>query len=161
MRVILIKDVEPLGRVGDLKEVAAGYARNYLLRRGLAVEASPGQMKRLEALRAQRAKEDTRRLSEAQTMAERLGQLVVAIAARVGEQGRLFGSVTTQDVAAALKEQHGIEIDRRDLELGEPIRTLGEHAATIRLGGHVQARLRVDVVEEGLPEAAAASTGAA
>jgi large subunit ribosomal protein L9 len=161
MKVILLKDVENLGRVGDVKDVAPGFARNFLLRRALVAEATPSQMKRLEILQRQRAKEDARRLTEAQSLASRLGALEVVIPARVGEQGRLFGSVTNQDVAAALKEQHGIELDRRDVELGDPIRTLGTHSVSVRLGGNVQAQLRVNVVEEGGQAPAGAAAGAA
>ncbi len=161
MKVILLADVENLGRVGDVKEVSPGYARNFLLRRGLVVEASPGQMKRVEALHRQREKEDARRLTAAQQLAARLEALVVTVPARVGEQGRLFGSVTNQDVAAALKEQHGIEIDRRDLELADPIRTLGTHPVSARLGGNVQAKLRVSVVEEGGSAGAAGAVAVA
>jgi large subunit ribosomal protein L9 len=162
MRVILLKDVEHLGRIGDVKDVAPGFARNFLLPRGLVVEATTGQMKRLEILQRQREKEDAKRLSEAQQLAARLEALEVSITARVGEQGRLFGSVTNQDVAAALKEQHDIAIDRRDVELADPIRTLGTHQVPVRLGGNVQAQLRVNVVEEGgqAPAAAAAGSGA-
>jgi large subunit ribosomal protein L9 len=162
MKVILLKDVDNLGRIGDVKDVAPGYARNFLLPRALVVEATPGQMKRIELLHRQREKEDARRLTEAQQLSARLETLTVTVPARVGEQGRLFGSVTNQDVAAALKEQHGIELDRRDVELADPIRTLGSHQVTVRLGGNVQAQLRVDVVEEGgqAPAAAAAATGA-
>ena len=162
MKVILLKDVEHLGRVGDVKEVAPGYARNFLLPRGMVVGASAGQMKRLEQLQRQRQKEDVRRLTESQQLAARLEALEVNIPARVGEQGRLFGSVTNQDVAAALKEQHDITLDRRDVELGDPIRTLGTHQVTVRLGGNVQAQVRVNVVEEGgqAPAAAAAGSGA-
>jgi large subunit ribosomal protein L9 len=165
MRVILLKDVDNLGRIGDVKDVAPGYARNFLLPRGLVAEATPGQMKRLEALQRQRQREDARRLTESEQLAARLGELTVTIPARVGEQGRLFGSVTNQDVAAALKVQHEIEIDRRALELEDPIRTLGTHQVTARLGGNVQAQLRVEVVEEGgqgpAPAAAAAGGGEA
>jgi large subunit ribosomal protein L9 len=160
MRVILIKDVDNLGRTGDVKDVAPGYARNYLLRKGLVVEATPSQMKRLDALRAQRAKEDTRRLSEAEQLAARIGAVEVTIPARVGEQGRLFGAVTNQDVAAALKEQHGIEIDRRDVELEVPIRTLGTQAVTVRLSGQVHAELRVTVVDESGQDGGAAAAAA-
>ncbi|HEX2034080.1 MAG TPA: 50S ribosomal protein L9 [Chloroflexota bacterium] len=161
MKVILLKDVENLGRIGDVKEVSPGYARNYLLRRGLVVEATASQLKRLEELHRRRAKEDQRRLTEAQQLAERLSALEVRQEARAGEGGRLFGSITNQDVAAALKDQHGIEIDRRDVELDEPIRTLGTHTVTVRLGGGVQAQLRVVVVEEGVTETAAAAAGEA
>ena len=165
MKIILLKDVDNVGRIGDVKDVAAGYARNFLLRRGLAVEASQAHMKRLDVLRGQRAKEDARRLSEAERLADHIGSVEVVVPARVGEQGRLFGAVTNQDVAAALKEQHGIEVDRRDVQLDEPIRTLGTQTVDIRLGGQVHARLRVTVVEAGQasagPAGAAVAAGAA
>jgi large subunit ribosomal protein L9 len=161
MKVILVNDVDNLGRVGDVKEVAPGYARNYLMRRGLVVPATESQLKQLNVLQARRQKEDARRLSEAESLAQRLAALQVVIPARVGEQGRLFGSVTNQDVAAALNEQHGIEIDRRDLQLEEPIRTLGSHTVDVRLGGQVHAQLRVEVVDESQAEGEAAATTAA
>jgi large subunit ribosomal protein L9 len=148
MKVILVQDVDNLGRTGDVKDVAPGYARNFLMRRGLVVPATEAQLKQLHVYQARRQKEDVRRLTEAQTLAQRLAALQVVIPARVGEQGRLFGSVTNQDVAAALKEQHGIEIDRRDLQLDDPIRTLGTHTVDARLGGQVHAPLRVEVVDE-------------
>ena len=160
MKVILTKDVPNLGRVGDVKEVANGYARNFLMPRGLVVPATEGQLKQLHVFHARRAKEDAQRLSEAQQLAQRLAALQVIIPGRVGEQGRLFGSVTNQDVAAALKEQHGIEIDRRDIELAEPIRTLGSHTVDVRLGGEVHGQLRVEVVDEAQAAGEAAAEGA-
>lgn len=160
MKVILLKDVENLGRTGDVKEVAPGYARNFLLRRGLATPATPGQLKQVEALKSRREKEDVQRQTQAQQLAERLSQIEVVVPARVGEQGRLFGSVTNLDVAGALKEQHGIDIDRRNVALDEPIRTLGTHTATVHLGAQVNATVRVTVVDESERAAAAAETGA-
>ena len=160
MKVILLKDVDNLGRTGDVKEVAPGYARNFLLRRGLATEATQGALKQIQALHNRRAKEDAQRLTESQQLAQRLGELDITIAARVGEQGRLFGSVTNSDVAGALKDQHGIEINRRDIEL-EPIRSLGQHTVDVRLSGQVHAQVRVNVVAEGEPAAAAAAAASA
>jgi large subunit ribosomal protein L9 len=157
VKVILIKDVENLGRIGDVKEVAPGYARNYLMPRGLVIPATSGNLKQLHVLQARRAKEDQRRLVETQSLAERLAGLELTIPARAGEQGRLFGSVTNQDVAEALKEQHGIEIDRRDVVLEEPIRTLGSHVVDVRLGGQVHAQLRVNVVDAAAVAAAPAA----
>lgn len=156
MKVILVKDVDNLGRTGDVKDVAAGYARNFLLRRGLVVPATEGQMKRLDILRAQRRKEDDRRLTEAEQLAQRISALTVTIPARVGEQGRLFGSVTSQDIADAFMQQHAIEVDRRDLALDDPIRTLGSHSVDLRLGGQVHAQVKVEVVDQAAAEAAGA-----
>lgn len=155
VKVILLKDVENLGRTGDVRDVAPGYARNFLLRRALAAPATEGALKQIDLLKQRRAKEDARRLTESQTLAQRLSQLMLTIPARVGAEGRLFGSVTNSDVAAALKEQYGIEIDRRDVALDESIRTLGEHTVDVRLGGQVHAQLRVNVVDEATAPAAA------
>lgn len=146
MKVILLQDVENLGRTGDVREVSAGYARNYLLRQSLVVEANPSQLKRVEALQARGRKEEERRRHEAMSLAEKLGALTVTMPVRVGEGGRLFGTVTNADVVAALKLQHGHEIDRRHVEIAEAIRAVGPHEATIRLEAQVQATLKLDVV---------------
>ncbi|HXI17156.1 MAG TPA: 50S ribosomal protein L9 [Chloroflexota bacterium] len=160
MKIILLKDVDNLGRTGDVKDVKPGYARNFLLRRALATEATQSALKQIQVLHQRRAKEDVRRMTESQQLAQRLGTIEISIPARVGEQGRLFGSVTNSDVAAALKEQHGIEIDRRDVEL-EPIRTLGTHNVGVRLGGQVHAQFRATVVDETAPAAATAAAAPA
>src|SRR5919202_5295956 len=160
MKVILVQDVDNLGRTGDVKEVSRGYARNFLVPRGLVVPATESQLKQLHVFQARRQKEDAQRLSEAQQLAQRLAALQVVIPARVGEQGRLFGSVTNQDVAAALKEQHAVEIDRRDIELDESLRTLGTHTVPVRLRGQVSGQLRVELVEEGQQPGANTPAGA-
>lgn len=149
MKVILLSDVENLGRTGDVREVSAGFARNYLLRKSLVVEASESQLKRIEALKVRRRKEDDRRHAEALSLAERISALSLRMPVRVGEGGRLFGTVTTVDVAAALKAQYGHEIDRRQIEIANPVRAIGPHEAVIRLEGQVQATLTLDVVEIG------------
>lgn len=146
MKVILLQDVKDLGRTGDVREVSAGYARNYLLRQSLVVEATPAHLKRIESLQASRRKEDKRRSAEAMSLAERLGALTVSMPMRVGDGGRLFGTVTNVDVVAALKEQHGLELDRRQVEIGDPIRTVGPHQASVRIDAQVHAALRLDVV---------------
>lgn len=148
MKIILLQDVEHLGRIGDVKEVANGYGRNYLIPHSLATLATPAQLKQIGRYQAQRAKVDAQRLTESRSMADKLRGLEVVIPARVGDQGRLFGSVTNQDVAAALKEQHGIELDRREIALDDPIRSLGAHTVTVHLGGQVNSELRVSVVDQ-------------
>jgi large subunit ribosomal protein L9 len=146
MKVILLQDVENLGRTGDVREVSAGYARNYLLRQSLVVEANPSQLKRVEALQARGRKEEERRRRDAMSLAEKLGSLTVTMPVRVGGGGRLFGTVTNADVVAALKSQHGHELDRRNVEIAEAIRSVGPHEATVRLAAQVQATLKLDVV---------------
>lgn len=149
MKVILVQDVPNLGQAGDVKDVSHGYARNYLLPRKLAIEATPGNLKQWEQRRrALERRAEQARLSAA-SLAEKLARTVVRVPVRVGEMGRLFGSVTAQDIASALADQTAIEIDRHTIELEEPIRTLGTHEVSVRLGAGVVAKLTVEVVPEG------------
>ncbi|MAG36000.1 MAG: 50S ribosomal protein L9 [Dehalococcoidia bacterium] len=158
MRVILVEPVVELGRAGDVKEVAPGYARNYLLPRGLAVPGTRHQMKRLQRLRGEAQQAAEQEAAEARSLAQRLRELTVTIPAQIGEGGRLHGSVTSQQVATALAEQHQIEIDRRDVVLREPLRHLGSHQVNLRLParemGLVGVEVVPDVVEEAEPEPA-------
>jgi large subunit ribosomal protein L9 len=147
MEVILQQDVENLGTIGDVVRVKRGYARNYLFPRGLALEADTTNLAVLEhrkrAMAAKRAK--VQKANEA--AAARLGSLQLVIAARAGEEDRLFGSVTNLDIHRALAAQ-GFEIDRKKIVLEAPIKTLGEHTATVDLGAGVHAPLKVSVVRE-------------
>ncbi|BDG61844.1 50S ribosomal protein L9 [Caldinitratiruptor microaerophilus] len=147
MKVILKQDVKGLGRKGDLVTVAEGYGRNYLLPRGLAVEASEGAMRSLEVERsAERARQE-RMAREARALRDRLHGQTVRVPARVGEGGRLFGSVTARDVAEAIGRLTGSEFDRRKVELKEPIRSLGVFPVQVRLAPDVVAEVKVHVVE--------------
>ena len=148
MRVILVEPVADLGRAGDVKEVAPGYARNYLLPRGLAVPGTRHQMKRLQRLRAEAEVAAEREAAEARSLAQRLRELTVTIPAQIGEGGRLHGSVTSPQIAAALDEQHQIRIDRRDVVLREPLRHLGSHQVTLRLPARETGIVNVEVVPE-------------
>ncbi len=148
MKIILLQDVEGLGKAGDLKEVANGYARNYLLPRRLAAGATPG----LIANRTQRIAAEQRRLEKLaeqnRQQAERLGQVTLTFKARVGSQGRLYGSITSQDIAAALREVENITIDRRSIELPEPIRSTGSFTVPVRVATGLEPKLTVNVVDE-------------
>jgi large subunit ribosomal protein L9 len=146
MRVVLRDDVENVGRKGDLVEVADGYARNYLVPRGLALQATKGAVQQAEAMRRSREQRETREREEAQAVADRLGGTRIEIAARAGEGGRLFGSVTASDIADAVQAQVGVEVDRHRLGLGEPLKELGEAEVTLRLHTDVDVTLTVDVV---------------
>src|SRR5215467_13909611 len=132
MKLILLQDVEGLGKAGDLKEVANGYARNYLLPRRLAAGATPS----LVANRMQRIAAEQRKLEKQaelnRQLAERLAQITLTFKAKVGKQGRLYGSITSQDVASALQEAEGITIDRRVIDLSEPIRSLGTFSVPVK-----------------------------
>ena len=145
MKVVLSKDVKDLGRAGQVTEVSDGYARNYLFPRRLAIPATPGALKQVEA----RQKATERRLAseerEAQRIAERLKSQPLKIFPKVGEQGRLYGSVTAADVAEALSKELGQPVDKRKIELDEPIRTLGEYRVPFRITRAVTAVVTVQV----------------
>lgn len=148
MKVILLADVRNLGRKGATVEVAEGYGRNFLIPRGLAVEATTGNLKTAALQQAQAERKRAKEAAEAKELAARLSELTVTIRAKTGDKGRLFGSVTGQDVAQALAKQHKVKIDRRRLDLKEPIKQLGTYTVTVRLHPEATADLRVHVTEE-------------
>ena len=148
MKVILRADVAAVGHKGDVLDVADGYARNYLVPRGLAMAASKGSLAQAEAMRRSRAVRDARDRDAAEEVATKLTPVTVRIPARAGAEGRLFGSVTPADVATAVQAQTGVEVDRRRLHLDEPIRALGIHEVPLRLHPEVEVRLSVEVVAE-------------
>ncbi len=160
MKVILTQPVQGLGEAGAIKEVADGYARNYLLPRKLAVAATRGSVKQAEA----HADLYTRRANKARTEVEKAAAgvqgKVVTIHARAGSENRLYGSVTAADVVDALKQQYGITIDRRKVELGEAIHRLGTYTATADMGSGVNATFSVEVASEGAGAPATANTTA-
>ena len=145
MKVVLRADVSRLGNKGDVLDVSDGYARNYLVPRGLALKAAPGVVDQAAAMRRSRDVRDARERAAAEEVARALVPQVVHIAARAGGGGRLFGSVTTSDVAEAVREQTGIELDRRRLYLDEPIRAVGTHRVTVRLHAEVEFPVTVEV----------------
>lgn len=132
MKVLLLKDVYKLGRAGDIKRVADGYGRNFLLPQGLAVLATPGAMKRAEQIRVQAAANREIVNREMSGVAEKLANLFITFPAKAGETGKLYGSITPQMIADAIQQKTGVEINRRQMD-SEPIRTLGEHEIHIRL----------------------------
>ena|SRR5690242_411830 len=148
MKVILLQDVENLGKAGDLKEVANGYARNYLLPRRLAAGATPA----LVANRTQRIASEQRKIEKQaesnRQQAERLGNVTLTFKARVGSQGRLYGSITSQDIAAALRDAENITIDRRMIELPDPIRTLGTFSVPVKVATRLEPKITVNVIDE-------------
>jgi large subunit ribosomal protein L9 len=148
MKVILLQDVEGLGKAGDLKEVANGYARNYLLPRQFAAGATPS----LVANRKQRIAAEQRKLDKQADLnrqqAERLGQVSLTFKARVGSQGRLYGSITSQDIAAGLRDSEGITIDRRMIDLPNPIRSIGTFTVPVKVAQRLEPKITVNVVDE-------------
>lgn len=147
MEIILRQAVENLGKTGDVVNVKPGYARNYLLPHGLAYEATPGNLKRIQQERDRLEAAENDRRGTAQGLAEKLEQVSLTFSARVGEEGKLFGSVTNIDVERALRER-GIDIDRRKILLVEPIKQLGDYTIQVRLEAEVEAGLKLSVVAE-------------
>jgi len=147
IEVILREDVESLGKTGELVRVKPGYARNYLLPRGLAFEATEGNKKRIAAeTRAKTVRSQAERV-EAERVAATLSGVTLALTGKAGEEGKLFGSITTQDIAEALAAQ-GHPVDRRRIELEHPIKTLGHHTVAVRLHPEVHAEVHVSVTAE-------------
>ena len=148
MKVLLLKDVYKLGRAGDVKRVADGYGRNYLLPQGLAVLATAGAVKSAESIRA-RASAQRAELNQSMSgIAERLKGLVIGFPSRAGETGKLYGSITTQMIADEISRKVGETVDRRHIE-AQPIRVLGEHKVTVRLTVDLNPEVKVIVHREG------------
>lgn len=145
MKIILMEDVATLGRRGEVREVADGYARNYLLPRRLAVPATPANLQNLAQLQRQRVRAEARARQEAEATARRIAGLTFTVATRASEDGRLYGSVSVQDIAAFLEGQ-GIVLEKRRILLEEPIKALGEYRVPIRVHADVTAELAVHVV---------------
>lgn len=147
-KVLLRQDVDDLGARGEIVRVRAGYARNYLLPRNLAVEATAGNVKGIEAERAALLKKEANERSTAQAQSQKMGTLVLEFKRKAGEQGALYGSVTSMDIAEALKE-NGHEIDRHRIHLREPLKRVGEYSVPVRLHREVTIDLQVKVQPEG------------
>jgi len=158
MKVLLIKDVYKLGRAGDVKKVADGYGRNFLLTQKLAVLATPGTLKTAEKIRAQAEIKRAAQNSELQGLSEQVNGLALTFAVKAGETGKLYGSITTQDVAAAIQEQTRYEVKRQQIDM-QPIRNLGEYKARVRLTVDLVPEIKILVYREG--ESLEAATQAA
>lgn len=148
MEVLLVKDVPGIGKAGQTRKVADGYARNYLLPRSLAVVATAGAVKQSEALKLASAKREADTLQSAQTLANALNSVQLRFPMKAGTNDRLFGAITGGDIADALKRDHQISIDKRKIELDHPIKDLGERAVPIKLHPDVTAQVRVIVERE-------------
>ena len=147
IEVILREDIKTLGRAGEMVRVKPGYARNYLLPQGLAYEATEGNKKRIAAETRVRTARNQAERDQAEREAATLRDVTVSLTSKAGEEGKLFGSITSQDIAEALARQ-GHTVDRRRIELEHPIKTTGVHTVTVRLHPEVHAELRVSVAPE-------------
>jgi large subunit ribosomal protein L9 len=147
MKIILTRDVDALGMAGQIFDVAKGYARNYLIPQGFALEATAQNLKRMEGERRKVEDRMLKAKEEAERARERMAEVVVTIAQKAGEEDKLYGSVTTMDIAAHLEEE-GISIDRRKIQLDKPIKALGEFEVPVKLHPEVTAAVKVVVVPE-------------
>ena len=145
MKVILQKTVERLGDPGDVADVADGYARNFLIPRGLAVRAEKGAVRHAESLKRAHQSRTKAQKGEFEAIAARIIQTPFVVTARAGEEGKLFGSVTAADIAEALSAETGVDVDRRDIHLDEPIRSVGTHEVTVHLHAEVDPVITIDV----------------
>lgn len=148
MKVILLEDVKPLGKKGDICDVSDGYARNFIIPRGKGLEATPDNMNNLKLKKANDAKVAQENLENAQNLAAQLEKQTVVIKVKVGEGGKLFGAIASKEIAEAVKEQTGLELDKKKIVLSEPIKTLGNKEVRIKLHKDVAAKLAIQVVEE-------------
>lgn len=148
MRVMLTKDVKDVGLAGEVKEVADGFGRNYLIPRRMAVLAGRGVEAEAARIRTATSKREAKEREEAQALADEIGNKTVVVRLRVGEEGKAFGSVTSSDIAAALAAQHQVELDRHKIELKEPIKTLGEHQVTLKLHREVASAINLIVTQD-------------
>ena len=144
----MTKDVENVGKAGDVKEVTDGYGRNYLLPRKLAVAAHKGVDAEAKRLREAAVKRETKDRVDAQALADEIDNKTVVVRLKVGAEDKAFGSITNQDIAAALKAQHRVEIDRHKIDMKEPIKTLGEHQVSLKLHRDVAAHVNVIVTQD-------------
>ncbi|MCL5781077.1 MAG: 50S ribosomal protein L9 [Firmicutes bacterium] len=149
MQVVLLQDVAKLGKKGDIVNVTEGYARNFLFPRNLASPASEGKLKEIHTQRQTQAAKKQKEEEQARQMAAKINNLTVVLKAKVGDAGRLFGAISSKDIADGLKAQHGYDIDKKKIVLKEPIKTLGTHRITIKIHPVAQAEISVDVVAVG------------
>jgi large subunit ribosomal protein L9 len=149
MKIVLRQDVPKLGEAGTIQTVANGYARNYLIPQGMAVVATPGEIKTAEHNMKVRERKVQRQEDQMQSLADKIAGTRLEFTARAGEQGRLFGSVTTSDIAEQLNARIGEDVDRRKIQLTEPLRTIGEHQIEVHLVGRLRPAITVVIEAEG------------
>ncbi|MGI6176846.1 MAG: 50S ribosomal protein L9 [Eubacterium sp.] len=148
MQVILKKDVKGTGKAGEIVKVSDGFARNMLIPRGMAVEATDANVKILRKQREIEARKNAASREDAETLVKELKDKKIVIKRKAGEGGKLFGSVTTMDISGALKEQLDIELDKKKIDLAQPIKALGTFSAELRLYQDIKCRLKIEIVEE-------------
>lgn len=148
MKVILLADVKGQGKAGEVVKVSDGFARNMLFPKGLAKEATPGNLKALERHNAEMAKEAAEKKAEAEALAEKFREISVKIVTKAGDNGKLFGSITSADIAKAVKEQFGIDVDKKKIVLPNPIKQAGKHSVNVKLYPEVTGTLEVEITAQ-------------
>jgi large subunit ribosomal protein L9 len=145
VKVILRADLKGVGKAGTITDVSDGYARNYLLPRGLAQEATEGNLTQAAARKAAEQRRDEKLLAEAKELAVRLQSAPAVVGAKAGERGKIFGAITNSQIAEAIEQTFGVQVDRHKIELGEPIKTIGDHICAVKLAHGVTAKVTVRV----------------
>src|SRR5690625_2265398 len=148
MKVILIKDVKGQGKKGDVVNVSVGYARNFLFKNNLAEEATPGNLRVLKAQQQKSEQAEEKEKEEAEELKRNLAELTIEIKAKAGDRGRLFGSITNKQIAEVLRKEYGYKVDRRKIELDQPIRALGNVTVPVKLHPEVTGSIKVHVTEK-------------
>lgn len=148
MKILLTRDVDKIGKAGQVKTVADGYARNYLIPKGLAVTATEGALKQAETVRKSEQKRQAQLFAQAQAVAAQLEATTLKFQAKAGESGKLYGSITTADIVEAIQAERGIEIDKRKIDLRDPIRMVGTHQVPVKLATDLVAKVKVIVEAE-------------
>ena len=148
MKVMLTKDIENVGRAGDIKEVADGYGRNYLIPRKLAVVAGRGTEAEARRIQDAAMRREAKEREEARELAEEIDNKTVVVRLKVGAEDKAFGAVTNEDISRALRQQHQVEVDRRKIDLREPLKQLGEHQVALRLHRDIDARINLIITRD-------------
>lgn len=148
MKVILLKDVKGTGKKGEVVNVSDGHARNFLIPRGLAKEATEGNLRQLKNQKAAQKRREEKELAQAKVLAEKISKLTIQFKSKAGEGGKLFGSITSKDIATELKKKHKIDIDKRKISLDSPIKELGARFVEVKVYPEVTAKLKIEVTAE-------------
>lgn len=148
MKVILKQDVKGLGKKGDIVNASDGYARNFLFPKNLAMEATEGTIKDYQIKKESEAKKKLKELQEAQELAKKISQLTLTLKVKAGENGKLFGSITSKDISEALKNQYGYQIDKKKIVLNEAIKVAGSYDVEVKIYPEVSTRLKVTIVQD-------------
>ncbi len=148
MKVILLEDVKKLGKKGDIVEVAEGYGRNFLINKGMALEGTAVNLNNAKQAQAGKAHKQQVATDEAHVLASQLTKVAVTVGIKTGEGGRVFGSITAKDVADAIKKEYGLELDKKKIEIKDPIKTIGVHDVLVRVHPEITSTIKVTVVEE-------------